>query len=91
MKIVEELVSVMGCSPKRIFIEITRGNDIKGKKEISHKKKLSTLYKAIDKEQKIWTEEIANKPEQEFKSKKLYLYCLQKGKCMYSDVHFSLS
>ena len=33
---------------------------------------------------KIWTEEIANKPEQEFKSKKLYLYCLQKGKYMYS-------
>lgn len=84
MKIVEELVSVMGCSPKRIFVEMTRGDGIKGKKEISRKEKLSALYKAIDKEQKIWTEEIANKPEQEFKSKKLYLYCLQKGKCMYS-------
>ena len=91
MKIVEELVSVMGCSPKRIFVEMTRGDGIKGKKEISCKEKLSALYKSIDKEQKIWTEEIANKPEQEFKSKKLYLYCLQKGRCMYSGAPIPFS
>ena len=45
---------------------------------------MQNLYKAIKKEEIDWKKEIDEKTEQAFRSKKLYLYYLQKGRCMYT-------
>lgn len=90
MKIVEEIQGVLGKSPKRIFVEVTRSE---GKKErtVSRKDKLKSLYKSLGKEGKEFLNEIDDKDENFFNRRKVYLYYLQMGKCMYSgeviDLH----
>ena len=90
MKIVEEIQGVLGKSPKRIFVEMTRSD---GKKErtVSRKNKLISLYKSLGKEGKEFLNEIDDKDENFFNRRKVYLYYLQMGKCMYSgeviDLH----
>lgn len=83
MKIVEEIQGVLGKSPKRIFVEMTRSD---GKKErtVSRKNKLISLYKSLGKEGKEFLNEIDDKDENFFNRRKVYLYYLQMGKCMYS-------
>ena len=62
----------------------------KGKRTVSRQKKLVDLYKALGKEGKIWSEELNNTPEGQFRIKKLYLYYLQMGKCMYTGESIEL-
>lgn len=89
MKIVDELQSVIGYAPKRVFVEVTRGD---GEKErtTSRKQKLIDLYKSIKGETKDWIKEIENREESAFKSKKLFLYYMQQGMCMYSGEKIDL-
>ena len=89
MKIVDELQSVIGYAPKRVFVEVTRGD---GEKErtTSRKQKLIDLYKSIKGETKDWIKEIENRDESAFKSKKLFLYYMQQGMCMYSGEKIDL-
>ena len=82
--IVKELEKVLGCAPRRIFVEMAREDSEKGRRTESRKQKLQNLYKAIKKEEIDWKKEIDEKTEQAFRSKKLYLYYLQKGRCMYT-------
>ncbi len=87
--IIDELVKIMGRPPKRIFIEMARGPEEK-KRTHSRKQKLIDLYKSI-KTDRDWAAEIGNYSDAEMRSKKLYLYYLQMGKCMYTgqtiDLH----
>lgn len=89
MKIVDELQSVIGYAPKRVFVEVTRGD---GEKErtTSRKQKLIDLYKGIKGEAKDWIKEIENRDESAFKSRKLFLYYMQQGMCMYSGEKIDL-
>lgn len=84
MKIVEEIQGVLGKSPKRIFVEMTRSD---GKKErtTSRKDKLKSLYMSLGNEGKEFLNEIKDKEENFFNRRKVYLYYLQMGKCMYSE------
>lgn len=89
MKIVDELQSVIGYAPKRVFVEVTRGD---GEKErtTSRKQKLIDLYKSIKGEAKDWIKEIEARDESAFKSRKLFLYYMQQGMCMYSGERIDL-
>lgn len=89
MKIVDELQSVIGYAPKRVFVEVTRGD---GEKErtTSRKQKLIDLYKSIKGEAKDWIKEIEDRDENAFKSRKLFLYYMQQGMCMYSGERIDL-
>lgn len=89
MKIVDELQSVIGYAPKRIFVEVTRGDGEKVR-TTSRKQKLIDLYKSIKGEAKDWIKEIENRDESAFKSKKLFLYYMQQGMCMYSGEKIDL-
>ncbi|MCH5272782.1 MAG: type II CRISPR RNA-guided endonuclease Cas9 [Lachnospiraceae bacterium] len=91
LSIIDELETVIGCAPERIFVEMAREEGNKGERKESRKQKLSNLYKAIRDEEKIWTKETENEPESTFRSKKLYLYYLQMGKCMYTGERIELS
>ena len=84
MKILKELELVLGGAPKRIFVEMARGEGEKGVRKESRKKKLLELYQSIEDERSLWIQEIKDKPEQVFRSKKLYLYYRQMGQCMYT-------
>ena len=84
--VVKELVKVMGGPPTKIFVEMAR--DVDGKNDKSRKdsrqKKFADLYKKCKDDGRDWSKEIAETPETKFRSKKLYLYYTQKGRCMYT-------
>lgn len=89
LKIVKEIIKIQGEDPKRIFIEVARGTDGKGR-TTSRKKQLLDLYKACKKDSNTWIDteltikEIDKLEDANLRSKKLYLYYTQMGRCMYS-------
>lgn len=95
LSIIKELENVLGNAPERIFIEMAREDGEKNKRTVSRKQKLTDLYKSLGKEGKEWCEKIEKVEDVEFKNRKLYLYYLQLGKCMYTgqtiDLHTLLT
>lgn len=85
--IIKEIIKIMGCEPKKIFIEMTRTNEEKkgmeGRKE-SRKSTLLSLYKNCRDKEYDWIDNIESRDEKDFRRKKLFLFYLQKGRCMYS-------
>lgn len=88
LKIVREIQKIMGCEPKRVFVEMAREKQ-ESKRTESRKNRLIDLYKSCKNEERNWISELENWSEQQYRSDKLYLYYTQKGKCMYSgeEIH----
>lgn len=86
----KELFKIMGGSPQKVFIEMSRGGDNPKKATKSRKKQLGDLYKSLKDDVTLWNDVLSKKPEEQFKSKILYLYSIQKGKCMYSGESIDL-
>lgn len=91
MKILREIVEVRGYAPDKIFVEMARDDAKKraankGKRTQSRKAFLLNAYK----EDKQWREEIDTRDEAAYRQKKLYLYYLQMGRCMYSGESIDL-
>ena len=89
--ILKEIQHVMGCAPSKLFVEMTREEGEKGDKgrKDSRAKKLIELYKAIKNEEKEFVKEAIESIKKEgetgrLRSKKLYLYYRQMGRCMYT-------
>lgn len=83
--IIRELTEVLGAPPKRIFVEMTRKPDEKKQRTLSRKQKFLDLYKSIKKEEHDWKSIIENADNDgTLRSKKMYLYLTQKGRCMYT-------
>lgn len=94
VRIVDEIIKVMGYEPENIFVEIAREE---GKKErtSSRLKKMLGLYKKIVEETTEY-----NRAYQELKqiekdklnldSKALFLYFIQGGKCMYTGKNLNI-
>lgn len=85
--IIREIEKVLGEAPARIFVEMTRADDEKGDKgrKDSRKKQLLELYKNVEDESKNWTEIIEQADSTGvLRSKKMYLYLTQMGRCMYT-------
>lgn len=89
--IAEEIKKIMGCEPKKIFIEMARGGESKPERKESRKNRFIELYKNIKSEERDWKKELEDRPESDFRSIKLYLYYTQMGKCMYSGEAISLA
>lgn len=89
MQIVEELVKINGCQPKKIFVEVARGEEEK-KRTVSRKQRLLDLYKACKKDNEDLYNAIATTDENEFRRDALYLYYTQFGKCMYTGKTIAL-
>lgn len=89
--VVKEIQEVMGCEPKRIFIETPRRHEEKNRTE-SRKDKLELCYKNCkEEEEKQLLKEIEGKEAGYFKSINLYLYYTQMGRCMYTGEKIELS
>ena len=84
IRIVKEIVKIMGCEPSKIFIEMARENGQKGKKTVSRKAKLQGLYKNCKDDTRDWAKELKETPEEDFRSDRLYLYYTQMGRSMYT-------
>lgn len=89
--IARELEAVLGKGPERIFVEMARGEGEKGKRTTSRKNRLTALYKSCKNDTRDWVGELDGLSENDLRSKKLYLYYMQKGKCMYSGETIELS
>lgn len=89
IKIVKELKKVMKSEPKKIFVEIARENKESRRTE-SRKTKLIELYKSCKKEEADLYEAIEKGEDHQFRSDRLYLYFIQKGRCLYTGDAISL-
>lgn len=90
--IIKELVHVLGKEPARIFIEMTREKDASRGRTLSRKKKFEDLYKNVKDENTDWAKVIEHADESgTIRSKKMYLYLTQKGRCMYTGNHIELA
>lgn len=87
--IAKEIEKIQKCAPKKIFVEVAKGE---GKKErkLSRKSKLEALYKSCKNDYADLYNELLSRDEDELRSDKLYLYYTQFGKCMYSDDNIEL-
>ena len=102
LRIVDEVVHIKKGLPSRIFVEVTRSNKTEKKKKDSRQKRLSDLYAAIKKDDDLLSglsnEEfgglksgLANYDDAALRSKKLYLYYTQMGRCAYTGEVIELS
>jgi CRISPR-associated endonuclease Csn1 len=87
--VVNEIHKVMGKHPKKLFIEMARGEEDK-KRTVSRKNTLIDFYKLCGEEGKIWIKNIENATDNDLRRDRLYLYYTQLGKCMYSGKAISL-
>ncbi|MGX7111869.1 type II CRISPR RNA-guided endonuclease Cas9 [Gemella cuniculi] len=105
IRIVEELKKIIGSTPEKIFIETTRTNQAEKKRTNSRKDYLASLYKNIKDKEILELEKslgtsldfdknkskLMSVEPSELKAKKLYLYYMQLGRCMYSGERILLS
>lgn len=89
--IMRELEEALGAPPKRLFVEMTRQHQEKKRTE-SRKKRFLDLYSKIKEEDKDWVSIIENADaDGKIRSKKMYLYLTQQGKCMYTGKEIPLN
>ena len=95
LRIVDEVIHIKKALPSRIFVEVTRSNKAEKKKKDSRQKRLSDLYAAIKKDEALLSgvkdiefsglkSGLANYDDAALRSKKLYLYYTQMGRCAYT-------
>lgn len=93
--VVSELVKIVGNRPRKIMLETARGElkEQKGERTVSRKQQLLTLYKkSVDADIRDFSKEIGNiDDDRRLSSKRLFLYYLQNGKCMYTGEPIDLA
>lgn len=97
LDIVSDVVKATGAAPTKIFVEMARGGtpDQRGKRTESRRDQLLKLYKDIKtgdaKAFAIELEAMGASADNRLQDRKLYLYYLQLGKCMYTGHPIDLS
>lgn len=97
LDIVSDVVKATGSTPAKIFVEMARGGtpNQRGKRTESRKDQLLKLYKDIKTEDaKAFAKELeamGASADNRLQDRKLFLYYLQLGKCMYTGHPIDLS
>lgn len=93
LDIVKEIKGIMKNEPKKIFIEMSRGEQEK-KRTKSRKQQVSELYQSLDSEFKEENKELNQRldkePDDRLKSERYFLYYMQLGRCMYTGEKIKL-
>lgn len=96
--VMRELLQITGKHPKRVFIEMTRSEGEKGDRgrKNSRAKQLTERYKRLTAETPDWKKEMLSRIDEadsngKLRSKKLYLYFTQMGRCMYTGEPIDLN
>lgn len=82
--LVSEIEKIMRQDPKRVFVEVTRGEDRVKMRTESRKKQLQALYKKCGGVDEELSKRLDERKEWELRRDKLFLYFMQKGMCLYS-------
>lgn len=99
LKIYEEIKKITGRVPKKVFIEMARGGDesMKNKKIPARQEQLKKLYDSCGNDIanfsidiKKMKSSLSSYDNNSLRQKKLYLYYLQFGKCMYTGREIDL-
>lgn len=99
LKIYEEIKKITGRVPKKVFIEMARGGDetMKNKKIPARQEQLKKLYDSCGNDIanfsidiKKMKSSLSSYDNNSLRQKKLYLYYLQFGKCMYTGKEIDL-
>lgn len=99
LKIYEEIRKITGRVPKKVFIEMARGGDesMKNKKIPARQEQLKKLYDSCGNDIANFSIDIkeiksslSSYDNNSLRQKKLYLYYLQFGKCMYTGREIDL-
>ena len=99
LKIYEEIKKITGRVPKKVFIEMARGGDesMKNKKIPARQEQLKKLYDSCGNDIanfsidiKEMKNSLSSYDNNSLRQKKLYLYYLQFGKCMYTGREIDL-
>lgn len=91
VKIIDEIVKIMGSEPENIFIEFAR-SDEKSIRTTSRIKRMETLYEGVKKDVELYNKDVYDELQNRVRAKDklddkaLYLYFIQNGKCMYTGV-----
>lgn len=93
--IYEEILKVMGNPPEKIFLEMARGGEENKTRTNSRKKKIEDMFEKFGNDEdnqrlRDELENICSKDPRRLDSEKIYLYFMQKGKCMYSGESIDL-
>ena len=83
IKMLKEVVKALGKPPKKIFVEMTRGEQEK-KRTVSRKDQLLESYKTIKKDAGELYDTLNGLDNDRLRQDKLYLYFTQFGECMYT-------
>jgi CRISPR-associated endonuclease Csn1 len=86
LKVVKELQKINKHDPAKIFVEVAREDGEKGKTTQSRKKQLMDLYSKISGDDILGDikTSLEGEADSNLRSKKLYLYYTQMGKCAYT-------
>lgn len=89
LKVVDEIIKIMGYKPKNVMIEMARGEDRKTGRKDDKKKYLEKIYEEAKKSASEYNKDIENvesqlKTREKIDSEKLFLYFIQEGKCLYT-------
>ena len=86
MQILEELVKINGCEPKRIFVEVARGEEKEKTRKVSRKSRLLELYNNCKKEYPGLYTKLKNTDDNDLRRDALYLYYTQFGKSIFPSL-----
>ncbi len=96
LEICKEVVKAFGKAPEKIFVEMARGGrpEQKGKRTLSRYDQLLALYEQChDNDVRLLQkqlEEMGDSANTKLQSDKLFLYYLQLGRCMYTNLPIDL-
>lgn len=85
--VVKDLVKAnKGVVPKKIFVEVTRYEDLSKKKKLtsSRKEQIRQLFKSAKITDKSLYEQLDSTDNDQLRSDRIFLYFIQLGKCMYT-------
>ena len=90
VKMLKEIVKTLGKPPKKIFVEMTRGESKEKKRTQSRKEQLVALYRHCKKDAGELYSQLESLDNERLRQDKLFLYFTQFGKCMYTGEPISL-
>ncbi len=89
VKLINEIIKIMGGEPEFVFIESARKEGEK-KRSKTRYNELSELYESVKNDTEYYNNELkkqltANNDEKLLQNERLYLYLRQLGRCMYTE------
>ena len=85
LDVIKDIQSVCKAAPKKIYIEMARGQEEGSNRKRSRKDQILELYKNMDKgEVRELSKQLEDCSDRELRSEVLFLYFMQLGRSMYS-------